>query len=340
MPELVDPKTRSVNMVQLGRALSDTQLDPPIQALIVYNSNPGTIAQNQNLVFEGLKREDLLTVVLDHFVTDTARFADYILPPTTEAEHLDLIAPWGTRYVALNLPAIEPLGEALPNTEIFRRLARRLGFEESYLYPSDEELIETALASDHPYLEGITYARLRREGWAPLNLPEPWLPFAQGGFPTPSGKCEFYSESLSKSGLDPLPRHDMTMGDPESGTPYPLTFMSPKSERFFLNSSHANQPRHLSAAGKPRLTIHPDDALPRGIESGNRVRVRNSRGSIELTAEVNDATLPKVVTMPHGWWASLTPGGASANALTPDGLSDLGGGGAFYDAKVEVEKIA
>jgi anaerobic selenocysteine-containing dehydrogenase len=336
MPELEDPKTRSVNMVQLGRALMDKELDPPIQALMVYNSNPGTIAQNQNLVFEGLKRNDLLTVVLDHFVTDTSRFADYILPPTTEAEHLDLIVPWGTRYLALNLPAIEPLGESLPNTEIFRRLARRLGFEEPYLYTSDEELIETALASDHSYLEGITYERLRREGWAPLNLPEPWLPFAEGGFPTPSGKCELYAESMKDYGLDPLPRHDAPEGDRED---CPLTFMSPKSERYFLNSSHANQPRHLRAAGEPRLQIHPEDAAPRGIESGHKVRVFNSRGSIELTAVVDDATLPSVVTMPHGWWASLLPGGSSANALTPDGLSDLGGGGAFYDAKVEVEKV-
>ncbi len=335
MPELEDPTTRSVNMVQLGRALTDTELDPPIQALIVYNSNPGTIAQNQNLVFEGLKRKDLLTVVLDHFVTDSAQFADYILPATTEAEHLDLIAPWGSRHLAMNLPAIEPQGEALTNTEIFRRLSRRLGLEEPYLYTSDEEIIKTALASGHPYLEGITYERLRREGWAPLNLPEPWLPFAKGGFPTSSGKCELYAESLENNGLDPLPRHEPPEGDRED---LPLTFMSPKSERYFLNSSHANQPRHLRAAGEPRLQIHPDDAEARRIESGDKVRVYNSRGSIELSAVVDDATLPKVVTMPHGWWASLLPGGSSANALTPDGLSDLGGGGAFYDAKVEVEK--
>jgi anaerobic selenocysteine-containing dehydrogenase len=273
-------------------------------------------------------------------MTDTAAYADYIFPVTTQAEHLDLIVPWGSRHLSLNMPAIEPLGEALPNTEFFRRLARRLGLDEPYLYTSDEELIETALASDHPYLDGITYEGLQRDGWAPLNLPEPWLPFAEGGFPTPSGKCEFYAESLKEHGMDPLPTHLPPQGDPsEAGADYPLTFMSPKSTRYFLNSSHANQPRHLNAAGEPHLQLHPSDAAPRNIESGDKVRVYNGRGSIELTAVVDDGTLPNVVTMPHGWWASLLPGGSSANALTPDGLSDLGGGGAFYDAKVEVEKI-
>jgi anaerobic selenocysteine-containing dehydrogenase len=341
MPELEDSKTRAVNMVQLGRALTDKDLGPPIQALIVYNSNPGTIAQNQNLVFKGLKRDDLLTVVLDHFVTDTAAYADYIFPVTTQAEHLDLIVPWGSRHLSLNVPAIEPQGEALPNTEFFRRLARRLDLDEPYLHTSDEELIETALNSGHPYLEGITYERLQRDGWATLNLPEPWLPFAKGGFPTPSGKCEFYAESLKEHGMDPLPTHVPPEGDPsEAEAGYPLTFMSPKSTRYFLNSSHANQPRHLRAAGEPHLQLHPSDASPRHIKSGDKVRVYNGRGSIELTAVVDDGTLPHVVTMPHGWWASLLPGGSSANALTPDGLSDLGGGGAFYDAKVEVEKIS
>ncbi len=338
MPELEDPKTRSVNMVQLGNALTDQAMDPPIKALIVYNSNPGTIAQNQNLVRQGLKREDLLTVVLDHFVTDTARFADYVFPAATQAEYLDLVTPWGSPYLTLNLPAVEPVGEALPNTEFFRRLARRLGLDEPYLHVSDEELVEQALNSSHPYLKGITYQRLRREGWAPLDLPRPFLPFAQGGFPTPSGKCELYAERLEAIGMDPLPRFDEPGGDPSDRKRYPLTFMSMKSNRYFLNSSHANQPRHLRASGEPRLQIHPKDAAARGIEDGDEVRVENDRGSIEIKASVNDATLEGVVTMPHGFWASLLPGGSSANALTPDGLSDLGGGGSFYDARVEVEK--
>jgi len=339
MPELEDPKTRSVNMVQLGKALADGKLDPPILALIVYNANPGTIAQNQNLVREGLKRKDLLTVVLDHFVTDTARFADYVFPAATQAEYLDLLAPWGSPYLTLNVPAVEPVGEALPNTEFFRRLANRMGLEEPYLHVSDEEIVRQALRTNHPYLKGITYERLRREGWAPLNLPRPYLPFAKGGFPTPSGKCELYAERLLAMGMDPLPRYDAPSGDPSSTERYPLTFISAKSNRYFLNSSHANQPRHLEASGEPRLQIHPKDAARRGIENGDKVRVYNDRGVVEIAAAVDDATLESVVVMPHGFWASLLPGGSSANALTSDGLSDLGGGGSFYDARVEVEKI-
>jgi anaerobic selenocysteine-containing dehydrogenase len=281
-----------------------------------------------------------LTVVLDHFVTDTARFADFVLPAATQAEYLDLLAPWGSAYLTLNLPAVEPVGESVPNTEFFRRLARRMGLEEPYLHVSDEEIVQQALSTNHPYLEGITYERLRREGWAPLNLPRPYLPFARGGFPTPSGKCELYAESLLALGMDPLPRYDAPAGDPSSPARYPLTFLSAKSNRFFLNSSHANQPRHLRASGEPSLQIHPKDAARRGIESGDKVRVYNERGLVEIAAVVDEATLESVVTMPHGFWASLLPGGSSANALTPDGLSDLGGGGSFYDARVEVEKIS
>jgi anaerobic selenocysteine-containing dehydrogenase len=338
MPELEEPTTRSVNMVQLGNALTDASLNPPISALIVYNSNPATIAQNQNLVIEGLRRENLFTVVIDHFVTDTARYADYVLPAATQAEYLDLVLPWGSPYVTLNLPAIEPVGESLPNSEIFRRLARRLGLQDGYLYDTDEEIIRQVLDSDHPYVKDITYERLREQGWAALNLPRPFLPFANGGFPTPSGKCELESESLSAQGVDPFPRYDAPDGDPSSLEEYPLTFMSVKSERYFLNSSHANQPRHRAAAGEPKLRIHPDDARARGITSGAKVRVFNARGSLEIAADVSDSTLQSVVTMPHGYWASLA-GGASANVLTSDGLADMGGGGSFYDTRVEVESI-
>lgn len=341
MPELQDESLRSINMAQIGDALTDESLAPPIRAMIVFNSNPAVIAPDQNRVFEGLRREDLLTVVLDHFVTDTARYADFVLPATTQAEHLDLIVPWGSAFLALNLPAVEPQGEALPNTEIFRRLARRLGFEEKYLYDTDEDLIRAALASDHTYLEGIDWDSLNHDGWARLNLPDPWIPFAKGGFPTPSGKCELYSEALAEQGIDPLPTHESAQGaGSETDSTYPLTFMSPKSQRYFLNSSHANQERHLRAAGKPRLQISPKDAEHRGISQGDRVRVYNSHGSIELTAEVSDATIPHLVTMSHGWWPSLVSGGATANALTTGRLADLGGGSAMYDTRVEVEKLA
>ncbi|MFQ5669571.1 MAG: molybdopterin-dependent oxidoreductase, partial [Acidobacteriota bacterium] len=332
-----DPEVRSVNMVQLGRALTDAALDPPVRAMIVYDSNPATIAPNQNVVVQGLKRPDLFTVVLDHFVTDTARYADYVFPATTQAEHLDLLVPYGTRYVSLNLPAIEPRGEALPNTEFFRRLARRLGFEEPYLYTSDEELARLALESDHPFLRGISYERLRRDGWAPLHLAGRRLPFAKGGFPTPSGKCELYSKALEARGMDPLPGQAASERSAAEASSYPLRFMSPKWNRFFVNSSHANQPRLERAAGRPRLRIHPADAAKRGIGDGDRVRVFNQRGALTLRAQVTDEMQPAIVVLLHGWWASRI-GGASANALTPDTLADLGGGSRLHDTWVEVEK--
>lgn len=334
-----DSLPRSISMSQLGRALTDPRLDPPVSALIVYNSNPATIAPNQNRVVEGLKRDDLFTVVLEHFLTDTARYADYVFPATTQAEHLDLIVPYGSRYLSLNQPAIEPQGEARPNTDVFRALARRLGFDEPYLQTSDEELVRLALDSDHPFFEGITYEGLQERGWAPLNLPEPWVPFAEGGFPTESGKCELLSETLRSQGHDPLPGYVDGERDAGEAGRYPLHFLSPKWNRYFVNSSHANQPRLERAAGQPRLRIHPEDAAARGIADGDQVRAFNARGTVSLRAEVTDAMLPGVVAMLHGWWASRI-GGASANALTQETLADFGGGGTLHDAWVEVEPAA
>jgi anaerobic selenocysteine-containing dehydrogenase len=340
MPELEDRTIRSVNMVQIGKALTNKNLNPPIRAMIVYNSNPATIAPNQNLVFQGLKREDLLTVVIEQFMTDTARYADYIFPSTTQVEHLDLMESWGHTYLSLNLPAVKPAGEALPNSEFFRRLAARLGFKEEYLYHSDEQVIRTALKSNHPYLKGITYDRLVVEGWAPLALPQPWLPFAKGNFPTPSRKCEFYSESLIAKGLDPLPRYVPVKAEAGSGvSEYPLMLLTSKAARYFLNSSHAGVARNLKAEGEPRLQMHQQDASPRGIQDEDMVRVFNSRGSMKIRAQVVDRIRPQVVSLSHGWWASRMLGGSSANALTRDGLSDLGGGGDFHDTRVQIEKL-
>ena len=333
MPELEDPAVREVNMVQLGRALTDPTLAPPIQALIVYGSNPMATMPNQGLVACGLRRDDLLTVVHEQFLTDTARFADYVLPATTQLEHADLLWSWGHAYVALNLPAIAPLGEAVSTTELFRRLAAHLGLSEPYLYTSDEGLIRAALASDHPWLAGITWERLRQEGWARLNIPEPWVPFAAGGFPTTTGKAEFFSAELAERGADPLPAYVTTAGVDDQ---FPLALLTGKSEIHFLNSSFANLPRHLKASGEPRLLIHPDDAGRRGIADGDRVRVANARGQLCLRARVAAEVRPGVVAMPSGWWPSLSPGGQAANLLTPDGLSDAGGGGDFHDARVEV----
>ena len=335
-PELLRESTREVNMVQLGRAL--TELEPPIRALVVYNSNPAAIAPNQELVLQGLRREDLFTVVLEQFLTDTARHADYVLPATTQVEHLDLVPSWGHTYLTLNRPAIEPRGEALPNSEVFRRLARRLGFEEPCFRDSDEDLARQALASGHPFLAGITYQRLCEEGWAKLAIPDDWRPHAKGAFATPSGKCELYSEALAARGLDPLPGYTPPAELQELGDRYPLRLLTTKSALHFLNSSYANLPRHLRAEKEPLLDLHPDDAAPRGIGDGDQARVFNDRGSLTLRARVGDRVRPGVVAVPSGWWASLSPGGRSANALTRDDLADWGGGGDFHDTLVEVAR--
>ena len=334
-----DPKIRSINMVQIGKALTDETLDPPLGALVVYNSNPATIAPNQNLVLEGLRREDLFTVVVEQQITDTARHADYVFPATTELEHLDLFASWGQEYLSLNLPALPPRGEARTNTDFFRGLARRMGYTEPYLYESDEEMVKGLLDSRHPYLGGVTYAQLRERGYVRLALPEPWLPFADGRFKTPSGKCELYSETLAAQGLDPLPAYvAVAKDDPTRGRLYPLALITSKATRHFNNSSHAGEARQRKAEGEPRLQMHAQDAAARHIRDGESVRVFNQRGSMTLRAQVQDGSRQGVVSLPQGFWASLLPGGSSANALTPDGLSDHGGGGDFHDARVEVER--
>ena len=343
MPQLENSAIRSINMVQLGRALTDPELTPPIRALIVYNSNPAAIAPNQNLVLQGLRREDLFSVVIEQFMTDTARHADYILPATTQLEHLDLFWSWGHAYLTLNQPAIEPVGEALPNTEIFRRLAHRMGFSDACLQESDEDMVRAALTSTHSYAQGITYERLKQDGWARLNIPEDFRPFANGGFATVSGKCEFYSEGLASQGLDPLPSYiparEGPQGAGEARSRYPLSLTTAKSALHFLNSSYANLPRHLEAEGEPLLDLHPHDAIARNISNGDLVRAHNARGELRMRVRVGDGVVPGMIAVPSGWWASLSPNGSSANALTADGLSDMGGGGDFHDTLVEVEKV-
>jgi anaerobic selenocysteine-containing dehydrogenase len=326
--ELENETIRKVNMVQLGRVLTDPALDPPVRALIVYGSNPMATMPNQGLIAQGLRRDDLLTVVHEQFLTDTARFADYVLPATTQLEHHDLLWSWGHAYVSLNQPAIAPLGEAVPTTEFFRRLARAVGLSDPELFASDEELIRLALDSDHPWLAGVTYERLQSDGWAKLTIPDPWLPFAAGGFPTASGKADL--------AWDDAAWHAATERGVDGGGRYPLSLITAKSALHFLNSSFANLPRHLKAEGEPRLLMHPADAAPRGIADGDVVRVENGQGELCLRARVGADVRPGVVAMPSGWWPSLSPGGVSANLLTPDGLSDDGGGGDFHDAWVEV----
>jgi len=334
MPELENPAVRSVNMVQLGRALNDPDLKPPIAALFVYSSNPAVTTPNQSLVMRGLAREDLFTVVHDQFLTDTARFADYVLPATTQVEHWDLLSSWGHTFLSLNRPAIAPLGEARPTTEVFRRLAERLGLDEPYLRQSDEEMIRDALSSGHPYLEGITFERLLADGWAPLTLPDPWMPFAEGRYDTPSGKCELYSARLAKRGIDPLPAY-VPPAPPSSR--FPLVLLTPKTAGHFLNSSYSHLPHHRRAQGELWLDLHPADAEPRGIADGALVRLASEHGALEVRARVGDRVRPGVVAIPSGGWASLGRNGASVNVLTGDALTMWGGGPVLHGTRVEAQ---
>jgi anaerobic selenocysteine-containing dehydrogenase len=332
MPELESPATRSVNMVQLGRALNDATLSPPVAALFVYSSNPAVTAPNQSLVVGGGAPPGHITLVDHPLQTDTARFADYVLPATTQLEHWDLLGSWGHTFLSLNRPAIAPLGEARPTTEVFRRLAERLGLDEPYLRQSDEEMIRDALSSGHPYLEGITFERLLAEGWAPLSLPDPWMPFAEGRYDTPSGKCELYSARLAERGIDPLPAHV----PPAPASPrFPLVLLTPKTAMHFLNSSYSHLPRHRRAQGELWLDLHPDDAGPRGIAGGALVRLTSEHGAMEVRARVGDRVRPGVVAVPSGGWASLGRNGVSVNVLTGDALTMWGGGPVLHGTPVD-----
>ncbi|MCB0685044.1 MAG: molybdopterin-dependent oxidoreductase [Saprospiraceae bacterium] len=330
---------RTINMVEIGKALTNKSLDPKIEVLFIYNSNPAVIAPNQNLVTEGLKREDLFTVVIEHFLTDTARYADYIFPATTQLEHWDLMVSWGQCYINLNQPAITPLGEAKPNSEFFRLLAKEMSFEEDYFAESDLKIIEKTLDSKHAYLKGITFKYLEKHGWARLKLPTPWLPFANGNFKTDSGKCEFYSESLLKEGKPPMPEYQVPNKSNGDQSRFPLQLLSIKSTAHFLNTSHANVEHLRKSEGALKVEISVDDARVRHLDNGDKVKVFNQRGEIIARTFISENIKDGMVIIPQGYWSSLVEGGSTANALTNDKLSDMGGGSALQDTWVQVEKI-
>jgi anaerobic selenocysteine-containing dehydrogenase len=341
-PDLIpEPRPRSLNMSQLGDALTKVAA-PPVRALYVYNSNPAAVAPDQQKVLAGLRREDLFTVVHEQFMTDTCDFADIVLPATTQLEHFDLHKAYGHFYLTVNEAAIAPLHEAKSNTEVFRLLAARLGFEEDCFRDTDEEIARQALSTDHPALEGVTLERLRERGWLRLSLPEEFAPFAEGKFGTPSGKCELYSESLAAAGLPGVPEfippRESRASAPGLARDFPLALVSPAAHAF-LNSSFANLPKQLRQEARPFVEINPRDAAARGIREGARVRAFNRRGSCELTAVVTERAREGVVVSPSVWWNKLSPGGAGINQLTSQGLTDMGGGATFYDALVEIERI-
>jgi anaerobic selenocysteine-containing dehydrogenase len=332
-PDLLRGRTpRTINMVTIGNDLlreSSPSFGPKIEALVVYNSNPVAVAPESSKVVAGFSREDLFTVVLEHFRTDTADHADYILPATTQLEHWDVHAAYGHTDVLLNRPAIAPLGEARPNTQVFRELARRMGFIEPCFEEDDASLCMTAYGSK------VDFGELTEKGFATLHLPD--APFADGGFPTPSGKCEFFSESVAKLGLDGLPDHVGNYESPGTSQRYPLAMISPP-HRNFLNSSFVNVPSLRASEGEPVVEIHASDAAARGIASGSVVRVFNDRGEYLCKAEISERARPGVVNGLGVWWRKFGLAGTNVNQLTSQHLTDIGRGPVFYDCLVEVAK--
>lgn len=341
-PDLIPPGTRTINMSLLGRALNEPDAGvggPPVRAMIVYNSNPAAIAPDHLAVIDGLRREDLFTVVLEHFRTDTADHADWVLPATTQLEHLDLHWSYGHLYATLNKPAIAPCGQALPNSEIFRRLAARMGLDDPCLREDDETMIRQALRTRDPRMASITWESLDANGWVRLALPSPYAPFAEGGFPTPSGKCEFFSARMEAMGLDPLPAftppHEFPENVPELAARFPIALISSPAHQF-MNSTFVNIGPLQRAAREPEVALHPRDAERRGITEGQMVVVENERGHFRARARVREGIREGVAWAPGVWWAKLSPDGRNVNATTSQRLTDMGAGPVFYDNLVEI----
>lgn len=325
---LAGRKVRTINMSTIGDDLlreSSPAFGPKIEAVIVYNSNPVAVAPESKKVVQGFAREDLFTVVLEHFMTDTADHADIVLPATTQLEHLDVHTSYGHTYAMLNEPAIAPLGEAKPNTQIFRELAARMGFDDACFRDDDETLARAAFGPEVPW------EQLRARGWVKLPIPD--APFANGGFPSPSGKCLIDAPGLGIP--DHVPNYESAQSSPALAQRYPLAMISPPA-RNFLNSTFVNVQSLRDIESEPLVEIHADDAAPRGIADGQRVRVWNDRGSYLCTARLSERARPGVVNGLGIWWRKLGLEGTNVNELTHQHLTDLGRAPAFYDCLVEV----
>ncbi len=321
---------------------------PAVHALIVYNGNPAAVAPDQAAVTAGLRRDDLFTVVLENFATDTADYADYLLPATTQLEHMDLHRAYGHLYLGLNQPAIAPLGESLPNSEIFRRLAAAMGYDDGCFRESDAQILRALVeAQTHERFAGITWQRLQDEGFVRMNVPQPWLPFAEGNYATPSGKCEFFSQRMADDGYDPLPTWtpphwaETIAPNAEEGSLPAGAFVciSPPAHSF-LNSTFANLERFMQREDRPLLQMHPTDAAACQVADGDMVRVFNQRGAVELPVVVTARVVPGTVLAPGVWWAKHSPGGGNINQVTAQDEADMGAGALFYDAVVQVERVA
>ncbi len=335
---------RTINMTTIGDDLlkeASPEFGPKIEAVIVYNANPLAIAPDSAKVQQGFEREDLFTVVLEHFQTDSADYADILLPATTQLEHVDAHLAYGHLYMMANNAAIAPIGEAKPNTEFFRLLAARMGFDDPCFQESDDELAAQAFDKRHERAVHFDWDALKRKGWQKLDMPE--APFAEGGFPTPSGKCEFYSSSMARDGLDPVPAYippyESAASNPELARKYPLAMISPPA-RNFLNSTFVNVQSLRATEGEPHLDIHPNDAARRGILHGDMARIFNDRGSFVARARVTDKAREGLVVGLSIWWKKLASDGKNANEVTSQRLTDMGRAPTFYDTLVQVEKAA
>ena len=323
--------TRTINMTTIGDDLlrpASPEFGPRIEALIVYNSNPVAVAPESAKVVRGFAREDLFTVVLEHFQTDTADYADYLLPATTQLEHFDVHKSYGHSYVLVNEPAVAPLGSARSNTDIFRALAARMGFTDSAFDESDVQLGAQAFGP------GVDFAELRRVGW--VRLPVPEAPFATGDFPTPNGRAQFAPPGLGVAHY--VEPYESRASAPALAARYPLAMISPPA-RHFLNSSFVNVRSLRSIEGEPVLEIHPEDAEPRGLVDGALVRTFNDRGEYRCKVHVTDRARPGVVVGLGIWWRKYGPDGTNANELTHQGLTDIGRAATFYDCLVEVARV-
>ena len=311
----------------LLRASSD-EFGPKIDALVVYNSNPVAVAPESPKVVRGFARDDLYTVVLEHFMTDTADHADIVLPATTQLEHLDVHLSYGHTWAMFNEPAIAPLGQSKPNTQIFRELAARMGFDDPCFVDDDEAIARAAFAKQ------VDFDELRPRGWVRLPLPD--APFADGGFPTRSGRCQIDAPGYGVP--DHLPNYECAASSPSLAKRYPLAMISPPA-RNFLNSSFVNVKSLRDIERAPVLEMHADDAAARGITSGAMVSVFNDRGEYRCTAEVSDRARPGVINALGIWWRKLGPAGTNVNEVTHQRLTDIGRAPSFYDCLVEVQRV-
>ena len=351
-PDFITPGTRVLNQWQLGQALTgEMKLDPPIESICVYNANPLVVAPEQDKVIKGLMREDLFTVVSEHFITDTARYADIVLPATTQMEQEEIMFSWGHFYLSYNNRAIKPQGECVTNTELFRRLAKAMGMDDPFFQRSDEQMIADSMDWANPALQGITIEDLKTKGFARLKLgtPDKYLPHAEGKFPTPSGKVELKA-SMAAGGNFVVPVFRQGSNDHQDGSPvdplpgyveyendakYPLNIISPKNHSF-LNSGYANIARQLGHAGDQYVIIHPNDAQARKIVDGGTVEVFNDTGRFRALAKVSDDVMPGVLASPLGYWASTSISGSTVNAVNSARFADLGRAPTFSECRVEV----